>query len=267
MILTDTEIEKLIEVFAGVREGLDQAQEEYKSDIDSVMIQTGQNFQDLDSNMQGIIDTTKGLISNNTQLINSYGGVVDILRQVSQETDELMKKFGQDNISTLNAAANQILTGHDNTYQNGTQGVDFGNYGISNLGNQYDNLDSISQALYITNGTNNFDLNAGLKDISRLFAMGQEMVNNQTQDSSLYDNIHQNLQQQTAQMMNNLASLFSSNYALAAADYQDTISNLQQQITINADFPNAESASEIRQALDELVNLASQRASGNRRTY
>ena len=260
--------ERLVEVFANVREGLDQAQEEYKSDIDLVAAQAGQNFQDLDTNMQSVIDTTQGLISNNTELVNSYGKVVNALRQVSQETEKLMQQFENKNKGTLDAAADLILTGHDYTYQNGTQGVDFGNYGISNLGKQYDNLDSISQALYLTNGVNNFNLNAGSDVMQGLFAAGQELVANQASDTStLYNDITQNLQQQTAQMMSNLASLISSNYALGAVDYQDMLSSLQQQITINADFPNAESAAEIKKALEELVNLASQRASGNRRTY
>jgi len=265
---TDNLRGKLIEVFNNVRDGLDQAQETYKTDIDNIALQTGQNFQDLDSNMKGVIDTTKGLISNNNELINSYGGVVNMLKQVSQETDNMMDKFKQNNISTLNNAANQILTGHDYTYQNGTKTVGFNTYGISNLDNAYQNLDSISQALYLTNGSNNFNLNSGANALSAIFAAGAEMIANQTDtDSGLYSNIMQSLAQQTQQMMSNLNSLISSNYNLGAIDYQNALSTLQQAITINADFPNAESAAEIKQALEELINLASQKANGNRRTY
>ena len=260
--------EKLIEVFGNVRDGLDQAQETYKTDIDNIALQTGQNFQDLDSNMQGVIDTTKGLISNNNELINSYGGVVNKLREVSQESENLMNQFKQNNASALGAAANQILTGHNYTYQNGTNGVDFGNYGISNLGSEYQNLDSISQALYMTNGSNNFNLNNGANALSAIFAAGAEMVANQTgTDSEVYSNIMQSLAQQTQQMMSNLNSLISSNYNLGAIDYQNALSALQQAITINAEFPNAESAAEIKKAFDQIVNLASQYANGNRRTY
>jgi len=40
-----------------------------------------------------------------------------------------------------------------------------------------------------------------------------------------------------------------------------------QDVVINADFPAVEDASQIKQAFNELINLASQRASNNRRTY
>ena len=40
-----------------------------------------------------------------------------------------------------------------------------------------------------------------------------------------------------------------------------------QNVTINADFPNANSAEEIEKALNNLVNAASQRASKNRRSF
>ena len=40
-----------------------------------------------------------------------------------------------------------------------------------------------------------------------------------------------------------------------------------QDVIINADFPAVQDAAQIKQAFNELVNLASQRASGNRRTY
>ena len=58
-----------------------------------------------------------------------------------------------------------------------------------------------------------------------------------------------------------IGGLFNS---VANADNSTTN---EQQIIINADFPAVESAREIKQAFNELVNLASQRASGNRRTY
>ena len=38
-----------------------------------------------------------------------------------------------------------------------------------------------------------------------------------------------------------------------------------QNVVINADFPAVQDAAQIKQAFNELVNLASQRASGNRR--
>ena len=43
--------------------------------------------------------------------------------------------------------------------------------------------------------------------------------------------------------------------------------SILQNVVINADFPAVQDATQIKQAFNELVNLASQRASGNRRTY
>ena len=43
--------------------------------------------------------------------------------------------------------------------------------------------------------------------------------------------------------------------------------SILQNVVINADFPAVQDTAQIKQAFNELVNLASQRASGNRRTY
>ena len=51
------------------------------------------------------------------------------------------------------------------------------------------------------------------------------------------------------------------------ANANSTDASMSQNIVINADFPNANNAEEIRQAFNNLINIASQRASGNRRTY
>ena len=42
---------------------------------------------------------------------------------------------------------------------------------------------------------------------------------------------------------------------------------MSQSVIINADFPAVSDAQEIKQAFNNLINIASQKASGNRRTY
>lgn len=76
-------------------------------------------------------------------------------------------------------------------------------------------------------------------------------------------------------MMERIAGLNSSvldnlvaNRGLSNIETGGTVdSSSHQVINIQADFPNANSADEIRQAFNNLINIASQRASGNRRTY
>ena len=48
---------------------------------------------------------------------------------------------------------------------------------------------------------------------------------------------------------------------------RNTDNSTSQNIVINADFPNVSDALEIKQAFNSLVNIASQKANGNRRTY
>ena len=48
---------------------------------------------------------------------------------------------------------------------------------------------------------------------------------------------------------------------------RNTDNSTSQNIVINADFPNVSDALEIKQAFNNLVNIASQKANGNRRTY
>ena len=55
--------------------------------------------------------------------------------------------------------------------------------------------------------------------------------------------------------------------AMAGITDKNANSLMDQIVTINADFPNVESAAEIKAALDQIMNLASQKASGNRRNY
>ena len=76
-------------------------------------------------------------------------------------------------------------------------------------------------------------------------------------------------------MMERIAGLNSSvldnlvaNRGLSNIETGGTVdSSSHQVINIQADFPNANSADEIKQAFNNLINIASQRASGNRRTY
>ena len=54
--------------------------------------------------------------------------------------------------------------------------------------------------------------------------------------------------------------------ATSAAGLMSTIGQtILQDVIINADFPAVQDAAQIKQAFNELVNLASQRASTNRR--
>ena len=61
-----------------------------------------------------------------------------------------------------------------------------------------------------------------------------------------------------------LGNLSAGNALDLAAAAGETI---LQDVIINADFPGVEDAAQIKQAFNELINLASQKVSKNRRAY
>ena len=272
--------ERIRGIFEAFQSDMSDAQSQYSDDISGLASQTGENFNDLTTSMESNITATQNLLTTNGKLIDSYGSVIETLESLSGEMDKVMDQYRDLSEATVNNTAKTFLS--NGYYQNGTTGVGQTDYGISNFDSQYDNIDSISQALYLLSGANNFNLNDGtIVDGSGLSVSGldaatsgyinyiQQIGEMAGTNSAAYSQLLNDYAQTISDQMSNLlGSIGMSNIMnLLTHASGDIDKAIEQAITINADFPNAESAAEIRQALEELINLASQRASGTRRTY
>ena len=266
--------ERISTLFTNLQSEMGDAQQQYYKDISSIANETGSNFDNLTTSMQGNITATQNLLTNNGQLITSYGNVIDQVETLSADMDKIMNQYKELSGASINNTATTLLT--NGYYQNGTEGV---NNTLANglSASDYQKIDSLSQANYLLSGNNNYNLSKNMP--AEIGAIFEALMSNSDIDynagytntntiSEAYQQILSNYADAIANSMTALMPAGSTgimqslNHALG-----DMNSVLEQAITINADFPNAESAAEIKRALEELINLASQRASGNRRTY
>ena len=217
----------------------------YKNEIDKMAAATNQTFDDLSTNMTDTIIATESLILDNDKLINQYGDIINQLEAMSQQIDKIMQQFRDASVeSTLFAGLNLM----------NIEGLLGGSAAITT----YD---------YYGNDINGINRNADSIDqvLSNIATRNDTEVLNDSISNTIYKQALDAMSAQINGYNPAIAQLLQQ--AMAGITDKNANSLMDQIVTINADFPNVESAAEIKAALDQIMNLASQKASGNRRNY
>jgi len=259
--------ERIRDMLAQFMSDASDNQQEYVKNLEDVQNETGQHFDDLTTNMEGTIKATEDLLLDNDKLITSYGDVINKVQEFADAIAKVVEQYKALSEAQINSTANTLLG--NAYYQNGTTGVARYGVGGEDIRSIDENVDSISQVLRQLSSYDEGGWTGGGAELAVVHPNEYVLTSTDAPNmlaaaqiaSQVMDRVADFKAAAMSQVGGAISGLFSS---VANADNSTTN---EQQIIINADFPAVESAREIKQAFNELVNLASQRASGNRRTY
>ena len=259
--------ERIRDMLAQFMSDASDNQQEYVKNLEDVQNETGQHFDDLTTNMEGTIKATEDLLLDNDKLITSYGDVINKVQEFADAIAKVVEQYKALSEAQINSTANTLLG--NAYYQNGTTGVARYGVGGEDIRSIDENVDSISQVLRQLSSYDEGGWTSGGAELAVVHPNEYVLTSTDAPNmlaaaqiaSQVMDRVADFKAAAMSQVGGAIGGLFNS---VANADNSTTN---EQQIIINADFPAVESAREIKQAFNELVNLASQRASGNRRTY
>lgn len=259
--------ERIRDMLAQFMSDASDNQQEYVKNLEDVQNETGQHFDDLTTNMEGTIKATEDLLLDNDKLITSYGDVINKVQEFADAIAKVVEQYKALSEAQINSTANTLLG--NEYYQNGTTGVARYGVGGEDIRSIDENVDSISQVLRQLSSYDEGGWTGGGAELAVVHPNEYVLTSTDAPNmlaaaqiaSQVMDRVADFKAAAMSQVGGAIGGLFNS---VANADNSTTN---EQQIIINADFPAVESAREIKQAFNELVNLASQRASGNRRTY
>ena len=259
--------ERIRDMLAQFMSDASDNQQEYVKNLEDVQNETGQHFDDLTTNMEGTIKATEDLLLDNDKLITSYGDVINKVQEFADAIAKVVEQYKALSEAQINSTANTLLG--NAYYQNGTTGVARYGVGGEDIRSIDENVDSISQVLRQLSSYDEGGWTGGGAELAVVHPNEYVLTSTDAPNmlaaaqiaSQVMDRVADFKAAAMSQVGGAIGGLFNS---VANADNSTTN---EQQIIINADFPAVESAREIKQAFNELVNLASQRASGNRRTY
>lgn len=260
--------ERIRDMLAQFMSDASDNQQEYVKNLEDVQNETGQHFDDLTTNMEGTIQATEDLLLDNDKLISSYGEVINKVQEFADAIAQVVEQYKALSEVQINSTANTILG--NGYYQNGTTGV--ARYGVNgeDIRSIDENVDSMTQVLrqlssYDTGGWTS----GGGAELAVVhpneYVLTSQDAPNMLAAAQIASKVMDRVADIKAAAMSQVGGAIGGLFTAVANANENNMS--EQQIIINADFPAVESAREIKQAFNELVNLASQRASGNRRTY
>ena len=262
--------ERVRDLLNGFMEEAAANQQQYKENVDSIADMTGQSFGDLTTNIQDAKTATEDLILNNDALINSYNAEILAIQKTSDAVNKLVQDYKELAEAKVKAGAEAIL--RDGTYQNGTYDPNQYSYGGYDLNKLSSSIDTLSQVIM---NLSSFDTGGYTGDAAggklailhpQEYVLNAEDTPNVLAATNIAKQVMDRFADIKAQAMSQVGGVAGSLFS-AINSAENNTNTTEQQVIINADFPAVESAREIKQAFNELVNLASQRASGNRRTY
>ena len=260
--------ERIRDMLAQFMSDASDNQQEYVKNLEDVQNETGQHFDDLTTNMEGTIQATEDLLLDNDKLISSYGEVIDKVQEFADAIAKVVEQYKALSEAQINSTANTILG--NGYYQNGTNGV--ARYGVNgeDIRSIDENVDSMTQVLrQLSSYDDGGWTNGGGAELAVVhpneYVLTSQDAPNMLAAAQIASRVMDRVADLKAAAMSQVGGAIGGLFTAVANANENNMS--EQQIIINADFPAVESAREIKQAFNELVNLASQRASGNRRTY
>ena len=260
--------ERIRDMLAQFMSDASDNQQEYVKNLEDVQNETGQHFDDLTTNMEGTIQATEDLLLDNDKLISSYGEVINKVQEFADAIAKVVEQYKALSEAQINSTANTILG--NGYYQNGTNGV--ARYGVNgeDIRSIDENVDSMTQVLrQLSSYDEGGWTNGGGAELAVVhpneYVLTSQDAPNMLAAAQIASRVMDRVADLKAAAMSQVGGAIGGLFTAVANANENNMS--EQQIIINADFPAVESAREIKQAFNELVNLASQRASGNRRTY
>ena len=260
--------ERIRDMLAQFMSDASDNQQEYVKNLEDVQNETGQHFDDLTTNMEGTIQATEDLLLDNDKLISSYGEVINKVQEFADAIAKVVEQYKALSEAQINSTANTILG--NGYYQNGTNGV--ARYGVNgeDIRSIDENVDSMTQVLrQLSSYDDGGWTNGGGAELAVVhpneYVLTSQDAPNMLAAAQIASRVMDRVADLKAAAMSQVGGAIGGLFTAVANANENNMS--EQQIIINADFPAVESAREIKQAFNELVNLASQRASGNRRTY
>ena len=259
--------ERIRDMLAQFMSDASDNQQEYVQNLEDIQSETGQHFDDLTTNMEGTIQATEDLLLDNDKLISSYGEVINKVQEFANAIAEVVEQYKALSEAQINSTANTILG--NGYYQNGTNGVD--RYGVNgeDIRSIDENVDSMTQVLRQLSSYDEGGWTGGGAELAVVhpneYVLTSQDAPNMLAAAQIASRVMDRVADLKAAAMSQVGGAIGGLFTAVANANENNMN--EQQIIINADFPAVESAREIKQAFNELVNLASQRASGNRRTY
>lgn len=260
--------ERIRDMLAQFMSDASDNQQEYVKNLEDVQSETGQHFDDLTTNMESTIQATEDLLLDNDKLITSYGDVINKVQEFANAIAQVVEQYKALSEAQINSTANMVLG--DGFYQNGTTVV--ARYGVNgeDIRSIDENVDSMTQVLrQLSSYDEGGWTNGGGAELAVVhpneYVLTSQDAPNMLAAAQIASRVMDRVADLKAAAMSQVGGAIGGLFTAVSNANENNMS--EQQIIINADFPAVESAREIKQAFNELVNLASQRASGNRRTY
>lgn len=234
-------------------------------DLDRLAATVNQNFDNLVNNLNSTVTLSQSFLSNQEKLNNIYGDQLEILRQQDQAAQSVLETF--------RSYANDInLTNDVGRFINRNEGINNSQQFNSEYLKSANGYDSLAEAIYYSaskaEGGSTGSWSGGKGKFAVLHADEYVLTEQDTKNVMNSVNIAEALAQQInalqSGLLGNIGGAVNFNRLFGG---EDNASLFDQNVVINADFPAVESAAEIKKAFDELVNMASQKVSKNRRVY
>ena len=243
------------------------AQQQYAGDISGVAKQSGQQFDNMSKAIDKTVESTKKFIEENSKLISTQD---QNIRNAKDLADWAKKELEWYNTKAKPILDNvtEALTDSDR-YKTEFDQNKFYNEALQDMVDIKTSLDTISGIL---EGLASYDTGGytGDGDSGKLAVLHPReyvLTEQDTPNILTAAKIARDVMQQVQSFKDGMMPMTENAMFSKLAGVISEVSNNEQNIVINADFSGVESAIEIKKAFNEIVNLASQRASGNRRTY
>lgn len=216
--------------------------EETDAAVTNFGVQVGQNFEDLATNLKETVTASVNLIQNQEELTRIYDQQITLTQQQAEAMKDMLDLIGAEynNTNTSQAFSNIIESGGITPVKIEWEG----------LGNKTaDSLDQVIKGK-VGNTVDNFSGNTTITAPVDGSALVREAnrVSAEVQEKS---------EKILIETVNAINALYSEGMNKEKGDV----------ITLNAEFPNANSSVEIEKALNDFIAQAYQSINGNRRTY
>lgn len=234
-------------------------------DLDRLSATVNQNFDNLVTNLDSSVKLSESFLANQAKLNDTYGKQLDTLKQQEQAAQNVLDMF-------RDAVANTNFSNIVGQYINRNYGSANDEAHTDTTYADADGYDTLAGAIYAAASKAEGGPTGSWAGDHGKFAVlhAHEYVLTEQDTQKAIDSI--NIMNTLQEQINSLQSGLTSNIgnAFTFNKLLDSVSGnslFDQNVVINADFPAVESAREIKQAFDELVNMASQKVSKNRRVY
>lgn len=248
----DEILEKIQQTTNVLKESIKDAQKELDDYIDELRYEDGKDIlltygsaEDLDSSLSMIEEETIAVTDSIQTLGEEFSNTVSEMVPMAKILQESIQGT-MDGITDSTESATEALLGLFKVWQVDTNNV---------YGNKDVEFTTKSQSY--TNNTYSYD---GLYSTYNIQGLDQ-YIEDEIDNKNNYDIAIENIISEISKMINgNTPSVSLSDWYATASKLFNPVMNLEQEVTIHAEFPSVKDRNEIEEAFNNLVNRASQYA-------